>query len=203
MADPKSPDKRERIIEVATRLFGQYGFKRTSVDLLATEAGVAKPTIYAYFEDKEAVFRAVVEAVGEELLKATQAANRARAPVDLRLAAMLSAKFTRYWELVHASPHAQELMDSQSRLGAEIIHRLDRAYLALLVEVLESAKELDLRAAGLTPQTAAQMLVRAAAGAAYDATSTATHDRHLTELVRLLVQALRKPQGAQTAKLPR
>jgi TetR/AcrR family transcriptional regulator, mexJK operon transcriptional repressor len=203
VADPKSPDKQARIIEVATRLFSQYGFKRTSVDLLAAEAGVAKPTIYAYFDDKEAVFRAVVESVSEELLEATRAANREGSPIDLRLAAMLSAKFTRYWALVHASPHAQELMDSQSRLGAEIISRLDRAYLALLVEVIEGAKELDLRSAGLTAHAAAQMLVRAAAGAAYDATSTASHEKHLTELVRLLVRALRKPQGAQTAKLPR
>ncbi len=173
------------------------------MDLLATEAGVAKPTIYAYCDDKEAVFRAVVESVSEELFEATAwRTARARPSTCDWPGRWPSMKFV-YWELVHASPHAQELMDSQSRLGAEIIGRLDRAYLALLVEVIEGAKELDLRAAGLTAQAAAQMLVRAAAGAAYDATSTASHEKHLTELVRLLVRALRKPQGAQTAKLPR
>ena len=38
---------------------------------------------------------------------------------------MLSAKFTRYWELVHASPHARELMASQGEIGAELIQRFD------------------------------------------------------------------------------
>src|SRR5262249_50059289 len=116
-------DKRQAIVEAAKGLFFRYGFRRTSVDLLAAEADVAKPTVYAYFEDKEAVFRAVVEAVCDELVAAADEAARAPGPIEERVGAMLSAKFTRYWELVHASPHAQELVDSHGRLGAEIVKR--------------------------------------------------------------------------------
>jgi hypothetical protein len=93
---------------------------------------------------------------------------------------------------VHASPHAQELIDSQGRLGSEIVQRADRAYLKLLVATIENSKEVDPRRAGLTPQSAATLLLRAASGAAYDATSAASHRKHLAEIVRVIVAAMKR-----------
>lgn len=191
MTAGKGDDKRQRIVQAATRLFSQYGFKRTSVDVLASEAGVAKPTVYAYFDDKDAIFRAVVEAVCDELLRATVEASRA-GPAEERLARMLSAKFTRYWELVHASPHAQELVDSQGKLGASIVQQFDRAYLKLLVAAVEDADGLEPARVGLTASSAAQLLLRAASGASYDATSAAAHRKHVAEIVRVVVAGMRR-----------
>ena len=188
----KVGDKRRQIVSAAIALFSRYGFKRTSVDLLATEAGVAKPTVYAYFEDKDAIFRAVVETVCDELLAGAERASRSEGPIDERIAAVLSAKLTRYFELVHASPHAQELVDSHGALAADIVKRLDRAYLKLLVSVIEGAHELGLARVGLSAQAAAELLLRAASGAAYDASSAAVHKRHVTEIVRVMVLAMRK-----------
>ncbi len=192
MASPKGEDKRHRIVEAAVTLFSRYGYKRTSIELLAAEAGVAKPTIYAYFEDKDSIFRAVVEAVCVELLERAEAASLARGAVEERLAAMLAAKLTRYFELVQASPHAQELVDSQGRLGAEIVQRTDRAYVKLLVAVIEADEELDPSRIGLSAASAAQLLLRAASGAAYDATTTVAHRKHLGEIVRVIVAAIRR-----------
>jgi AcrR family transcriptional regulator len=87
-------DKRRRIVAAATSLFGRYGFRRTSMDLLAAEAGVAKPTVYAYFADKEAVFKAVCVDVCEGLLARAEAASVGGGSIDERLAAVLTAKFT-------------------------------------------------------------------------------------------------------------
>lgn len=189
----KSEDKRQQIVDAATVLFNRYGYKRTSIELLARAANVAKPTIYAYFEDKEAIFRAVVTAVCDELLAAAERALEMPGSLEQRLAAMLTAKFTRYWELVQASPHAQELIDSQGALGAEIVQRLDRAYLALLVGALDDARgEIDPQRVGLTSSAAAQLLMRAASGVAYDATSGSGHRKHLAELVRVIVAGMRR-----------
>jgi len=188
----KGEDKRLRIIEAATALFSRYGFKRTSIDLLAAEAGIAKPTVYAYFADKDSIFCAVVEAVCEQLLARAEEASCATLPIEERLSAMLSAKFTRYWELVHASPHAPELMDSQGRLGAEIVQRCDRAYLKLLATTVETSKELELKRVGLDATSCAELLLRAGSGAAYDATSASGHKKQLAELVRVIVVALKK-----------
>lgn len=186
----KSEDKRRRIVAAATSLFNRYGFKRTSVDQLAAEAGVAKPTIYAYFDDKEAIFRAVVEAVCDEMVSGAKDASARDAPIEERLAAMLSAKLTRYFELVLASPHAAELVDSHGTIGAEIVQRADRAYLALLVRVIEES-ELDPKRMKLSAAAAAQLLLRAASGAAYDAKTPAAHRRHVAEIVRAIVAGMR------------
>jgi AcrR family transcriptional regulator len=189
-AKKRSDDKRGRIVAAATVLFSRYGYKRTSIDLLAAEAKVAKPTVYAYFADKEAVFTAVVEHVAGLIHADAEAAAAGPEPVEERLAAMLSAKHTRYWELVHASPHAAELVDSQDAVAARVVERADRAYLRLLTGAIEGSA-LEPARAGLTPAAAAQLLVRATSGAAYDATSAAVHRRHVGEIVRVLCRGMR------------
>jgi TetR/AcrR family transcriptional regulator, mexJK operon transcriptional repressor len=53
--------KRERIHRAAQTLFMQHGFEATSMDAIAVAAGVSKPTLYRYYQNKEALFVAVLE----------------------------------------------------------------------------------------------------------------------------------------------
>lgn len=53
---PAGDVKREAILAAALALFGRYGYRRTSIDDIAREAGVAKGTVYLYVESKEALF---------------------------------------------------------------------------------------------------------------------------------------------------
>jgi TetR/AcrR family transcriptional regulator, cholesterol catabolism regulator len=61
-------EKREELIGAARRLFIEDGFEATSMAHLARTAGVAPNTIYWYFEDKDAVLIAVLEAAVAEAL---------------------------------------------------------------------------------------------------------------------------------------
>ena len=49
-------DKEQRILESAQKFFFRYGYKKTSLDEVAEDAGVAKGTIYNYFKNKEDLF---------------------------------------------------------------------------------------------------------------------------------------------------
>lgn len=51
---------RERILIVASRMFGKYGFRKTTVDEIARTAHKAKGSVYYYFTSKEDLFLAVV-----------------------------------------------------------------------------------------------------------------------------------------------
>lgn len=51
-----TPDKRERLLREAARLFAERGFNQTDVAELASRAGVAKGSIYNYFESKEDLY---------------------------------------------------------------------------------------------------------------------------------------------------
>ncbi|MBW7476581.1 TetR/AcrR family transcriptional regulator [Paenibacillus oenotherae] len=47
------PQKRVLIVQAAQELFSKYGFKKTTVDEIAQNVGIAKGTIYLYFKNKE------------------------------------------------------------------------------------------------------------------------------------------------------
>lgn len=61
MARHPDMDKRRRILDEAFRLFGELGYRNTTIKLVAAESGVAPGTIYTYFADKEDLFRAAVQ----------------------------------------------------------------------------------------------------------------------------------------------
>jgi len=59
-------DVQARILDAAQQLFLEKGFRSTSIDEIAELAPASKPTIYAHFPGKEALFTAVVtRTIGE------------------------------------------------------------------------------------------------------------------------------------------
>jgi AcrR family transcriptional regulator len=51
---------KDKILTVAARMFGKYGFQKTTVDEIARTAHKAKGSVYYYFKSKEELFLAVV-----------------------------------------------------------------------------------------------------------------------------------------------
>lgn len=54
-------DRREQIIDAAMRVFAQKGFSKATNRDVAREAGITTGLIYYYFENKEALLKAVLE----------------------------------------------------------------------------------------------------------------------------------------------
>ncbi len=55
-------DKRQAILDAAMRVFAREGYAQAGMDAIAAEAGVAKPTVYNHFGDKENLFRQAIAA---------------------------------------------------------------------------------------------------------------------------------------------
>ena len=51
---------KDKILAVAARMFGKYGFQKTTVDEIARTAHKAKGSVYYYYKSKEELFLAVV-----------------------------------------------------------------------------------------------------------------------------------------------
>jgi len=68
-----SDKTREKILTVATKLFGRYGFNKTSMDEIAKISRKAKGSLYYHFHSKEVLFTEVVRKemsiLREELIK--------------------------------------------------------------------------------------------------------------------------------------
>jgi AcrR family transcriptional regulator len=58
-------NKREVLLDTATRLFTERGFKATGIAEILGAAGCAKGTLYQHFESKEALIEAVLRRMGE------------------------------------------------------------------------------------------------------------------------------------------
>ncbi len=54
-------DKRQRILEAARKRFRYYGVRKTTMQEVARDAGVAVGTLYLYFKDKDDLLAAVTE----------------------------------------------------------------------------------------------------------------------------------------------
>ena len=57
-------DRRSQILRIATALFREKGYNGTSLEDIADRVGFTKPAIYYYFDSKEDLLFAIVEAVG-------------------------------------------------------------------------------------------------------------------------------------------
>jgi TetR/AcrR family transcriptional repressor of mexJK operon len=63
---PKSQEKRHAIMMAAVDLFLANGFKETSMEEVARLSGVSKQTVYSHFQNKEALFSAVISSKCQE-----------------------------------------------------------------------------------------------------------------------------------------
>lgn len=67
--DFQSEQSRAAILTATMDLIAKHGFNGTTVDKVAAEAGLSKGSIFWHFENKENLFRAVVEAIRNALFE--------------------------------------------------------------------------------------------------------------------------------------
>ncbi len=53
--------KEDQLLDAAEEIFLSHGYAGASVDDIVLKAGISKATLYKYFHDKEALFRAVID----------------------------------------------------------------------------------------------------------------------------------------------
>ncbi|HSZ01670.1 MAG TPA: TetR/AcrR family transcriptional regulator [Terriglobales bacterium] len=67
MARPKSEDKRNAILDAATRLFAERGLTAAPTSEISKQAGVAEGTLFTYFKTKDDLINALYREIKLEL----------------------------------------------------------------------------------------------------------------------------------------
>jgi len=88
------------IIDAALELFVAKGFMATRLDEVAKLAGVSKGTVYLYFDNKEALFKAVVETLVVPEIERTEQQIQA---FDGSASELISQLVKQWWESVGES----------------------------------------------------------------------------------------------------
>src|SRR3954466_5142629 len=65
----KAPQRREQLMEVATKLFARNGYEATTTAAIALAAGVTEPILYRHFKSKQELFVAIVKSVSNQTMK--------------------------------------------------------------------------------------------------------------------------------------
>ena len=58
----------QKLLEAALSVFARMGYSGASMDAVAEAAGLSKPTLYKYFDNKEALFTAMMQARRDDML---------------------------------------------------------------------------------------------------------------------------------------
>ncbi|MCI5969205.1 TetR/AcrR family transcriptional regulator [Helicobacter sp.] len=66
----KSIEKQEKILSTAWNLFLQYGYEKTSLQMIVKETGGSLTTIYKMFNDKKTLFSEAIRENGQEFIDA-------------------------------------------------------------------------------------------------------------------------------------
>src|SRR5918995_1071268 len=66
--------RRPQVLDAALELFLERGYEGTSMDAIASAAGVTKPVVYACFPGKDELFRALLAREEERIIAEIQAA---------------------------------------------------------------------------------------------------------------------------------
>jgi TetR/AcrR family acrAB operon transcriptional repressor len=111
---------RDRILDAAEQLFAEHGVSRTTLQHIATAAGVTRGAIYWHFDDKVALFNAMIERVVMPLEVALSEMDTADPLRDLREYMLAGLRTT------VQDPRARRVFEIAS-LKMEFVGELDAA----------------------------------------------------------------------------
>ena len=139
-------EKRAEILWAARQLALRHGLAGVTMEAIAKEARVAKPTLYKYYGDKSAVFSALVTDLLVELHGKFSAALNGEGTTSERIAAALVAKYAAVTEFMAGSPHADELYNEHDLLTAPQVTVAEAEADAAVVRVLREGGVKDAEA---------------------------------------------------------
>lgn len=186
----KMTEREENIIEAAIRLFMRYGVKRTGMNDIAAEAGIARQTLYNVFSNKDAVLQATIRLMADRSAAGIEAGLKNTHDLSEQLDVIFRHIVIEPFELLDASPNSEDIVagfnaSSQNELAAAATR--NRATIAQVIEPY--AKSIE--ASGLTLDQFADFVERSASAAKH----SAGNRKHLLSLLSALKISVLKVTG--------
>ena len=152
-------------------VFRRHGFRRSSIEQAAEAAGLTRQALYHHFKSKEALFRAVIEALHEralvEEIAAANAAEKAGGSLADILVAQVTARLRQYIASFDGSPHIEELFSEHLLQARDLYQKYAGLYGAQGVATIERVcrKQRLALANGMTPHELSRCMEMAINGA--------------------------------------
>jgi AcrR family transcriptional regulator len=208
MTPPAVVEPRDAILDAALRLLPRFGYRKTTLDELANESGVARRSIYLYFPGKEEIFLASIDRVVERVLAELATIAGERTAPESRLWRMVVARVMSRFDAVR---HYRESLDEMlADLRSSYLARRER-YFDAEAQVLSKVIADGMRVEGWNvddPLETARVIVHATNSllpyslSRIELGSRAEVQARATAIANLLVRGLTAPQTPRAVSRP-
>lgn len=183
-------DKQKTIAEAAFAVFATHGFRRTSMEKIAAQAGMSRPALYLHFQNKEDVFAFLTVSFFEKVASAIATIlAHSGAPADVLKDLFEAFDPDGVMAILLDADHGHELMEFKTALTGPQIEAIETRILQALRDWLarEAAQgKIDCSA----PDVTAQMILSAFYGLKSPPPDYATYKARAADLARVLGRGL-------------
>jgi AcrR family transcriptional regulator len=158
----KATEQRQRVLTGAAEIFSRRGYRATTMNEIAAEVGLSKPTLYHYFHNKEELLiRLYEDVMNESLATALLIAKTVPAPLEaLRQLIAYRVRYTCENQAIH-----KVFFEEEEELPAHLLDTVvDRR--RQFEDVMKDHFARHLAASGRTLETSETVFVNTCLGAA-------------------------------------
>ena len=142
--------RKMQILNAAAKVFYQHGGAKAKFGDIAKEAGISRPTLYAAFEDKNAIMIATIHHVSEQLLDVIRGQIADKITAAERLILFNQIAIIEPYKLIQQSEDAADILSGHNDDGRKAIRQTLEQRSLFLYEILKPFAGDDLSEGELT-----------------------------------------------------
>ncbi len=157
------PETEQKFARAALAVFQRFGVRKTTMEEIAAEAGVSKPTLYATFRNKDAALGGAIRLAKSAAIKSVTDEWASTPALPNRLEVFFEKLVLAGFDMLHQSPDAQAFETALGEASQSAIDAMRNAEIEAVGQAFEGAPGLE--ALKLRPKDFAQFVVTSAMNA--------------------------------------
>lgn len=141
LREKKKKQTKAAILDAALYLFTKKGYENTSIDELASKAGIGKGTVYSYFKTKSEIFLAFCEEQLQFVYKELAEKSNPEAPLKDQLLTMFIGEF----QFISRNKEFGRILMRETVFPKDLTvdrsSEIDNKYIDLLVPMFKKAQQ--------------------------------------------------------------
>ena len=133
--------KKDQIKEASKELFFRFGFHKTSMDDIARQSGMAKPTLYYYYPKKESIFEDIVFEEAQNFMDGVKKKIPPNIPADQQIRIFLGTIYRDLTTLAGKTSGLPKIMCDDYPHGKPIVSRIGKIFRETLHPFLQAGKD--------------------------------------------------------------
>ena len=179
----------QKFAVAALAVFKRFGVRKATMEEIAAEAGVSKPTLYATFRNKDATLGAAIRYAKGEALRAL-IAGWAGKPLPDKLDMFMDRLVLAGFDMLHAAPDPAAFENAVGEHSQTAINDTHAAEVAAVMELFATAK--GLKGLGADAHDLAAFIVSSAMNAKRQAKTRDELESYLKVLRVMSLRAIEK-----------